>query len=339
MKDNTPTLGDEHLLPFEAGALPPESVEDKLVGILDSDPEFSEEGTPEDTDESAPREDAGEPEGESEVSESEAAEEPEEEFEDEEEYEGDEEEPELYTVKVDGEEVEVTFDELLNGYSRTADYTRKTQEVSEERKALEAQAAEIRQAREQYAQKLEVMKQALTVPEPDWDKLQEELPPAEFAAQWANHQRRQKDLEIVEQEQQKVVQEHLSEQQTQLQQVVAQEREKVREAIPNWEEQKEPLAEYAMNTYGYSEENLESVVDHRLFVILDKARKFDELQAGKGKLNEKASKAKTLPPGGRKKVSRRKKKDSARSKRAAEKLARSGSVDDAAAVIMERLAD
>ena len=31
-----------------------------------------------------------------------------------------------YTVKVDGSEMEVTLDELLRGYQREADYTRKT---------------------------------------------------------------------------------------------------------------------------------------------------------------------------------------------------------------------
>lgn len=41
-----------------------------------------------------------------------------------------------YTVKVDGAELEVGLDELLNGYSRTADYTRKTQELASERERL-----------------------------------------------------------------------------------------------------------------------------------------------------------------------------------------------------------
>ncbi len=45
-----------------------------------------------------------------------------------------EEEPEeqeqqqTFTVKVDGKEVSVTLDELQKGYSRTQDYTRKTQQ-------------------------------------------------------------------------------------------------------------------------------------------------------------------------------------------------------------------
>ena len=47
--------------------------------------------------------------------------------------------PETYTVKVGGEDVEVTMDELMNGYMRTADYTRKTQALAEERRMLAQQ--------------------------------------------------------------------------------------------------------------------------------------------------------------------------------------------------------
>lgn len=67
----------------------------------------------------------------------------------------------LYTVKVAGEEVQVTLEELLNGFSRTADYQRKTQAVGEERKAvrakeqaLEAQRLELDVERQRYQQVL-----------------------------------------------------------------------------------------------------------------------------------------------------------------------------------------
>lgn len=43
-----------------------------------------------------------------------------------------------YTVRVDGQDVEVTLDELRNGYSRQADYTRKTQELASEREQIAA---------------------------------------------------------------------------------------------------------------------------------------------------------------------------------------------------------
>lgn len=49
---------------------------------------------------------------------------------------GSETEEPTYLVKVDGREVSVTHDELLNGYMRQADYTRKTQSLSEQRQAV-----------------------------------------------------------------------------------------------------------------------------------------------------------------------------------------------------------
>lgn len=42
-----------------------------------------------------------------------------------------------YTVKVDGEEQQVSLEELQQGYQRQADYTRKTQEIAAERDRLQ----------------------------------------------------------------------------------------------------------------------------------------------------------------------------------------------------------
>lgn len=53
--------------------------------------------------------------------------------------------PQRFTIKVDGQEREVPLDELLSGYQRQADYTRKTQELAAERQRL-AQMASLEQA-------------------------------------------------------------------------------------------------------------------------------------------------------------------------------------------------
>ena len=44
---------------------------------------------------------------------------------------------EAYIVKVDGEEREVSLDELRDGYQRQSDYNRKTQDLAAERKRLQ----------------------------------------------------------------------------------------------------------------------------------------------------------------------------------------------------------
>ena len=54
-----------------------------------------------------------------------------------------------YKVKVDGQEVEVTQEELLRGYMRQSDYTRKTQQLANQRQQIEQFYAQ-RQAQPQY---------------------------------------------------------------------------------------------------------------------------------------------------------------------------------------------
>ena len=59
---------------------------------------------------------------------------------DEVEYSEESEEPKpRYKVKASGEEVEVELDELIKGYQQGADYTKKSQALAEQRKALEAE--------------------------------------------------------------------------------------------------------------------------------------------------------------------------------------------------------
>src|SRR5512137_604694 len=69
-----------------------------------------------------------------------------------------------FRIKAAGEDREVTETELIEGYQLGADYTKKTQKLAEERKAVEAERAKIQEAnklRDQYAQRLQMMEQFL----------------------------------------------------------------------------------------------------------------------------------------------------------------------------------
>ena len=63
-----------------------------------------------------------------------------------------EEDSEKIVVKVDGEELEVTIDELKAGYSRQAHFTRKMQELKEERTSFESEVQEVQGSLDQLAQ-------------------------------------------------------------------------------------------------------------------------------------------------------------------------------------------
>ena len=84
-----------------------------------------------------------------------------------------------FRVRVDGEEVDVPLDELLKGYSRTADYTRKTQAIAEARKQAQQESALAREERQRYAQTLAALEgtlKSLQPPEVDWERLYAENP-------------------------------------------------------------------------------------------------------------------------------------------------------------------
>lgn len=81
---------------------------------------------------------------------------------------------ETFTVKVDGNDVEVTLDELRNGYSRQQDYTRKTQELADHRKQLQPYIDFARSLNEDPQGTLKALNEAYKMPSDEgngWDDM------------------------------------------------------------------------------------------------------------------------------------------------------------------------
>jgi Tfp pilus assembly protein PilN len=212
-----------------------------------------------------------------------------------------------YRVKVSGEEVEVSLDELLNGYSRTADYQKKTQSLAEQRKAVEADRVKIDEAaktRETYAQRLQVIEQLLQQQDQSQDlaSLKAEDPIA-YAVAMAEKMERDKQLQAVQMERQRVQQEQQSHQQIQLQKHIQAEQAKLVEAIPEFKDDvkaeviRRDIRNYA-KAQGFSDQELSQVYDSRAVLALYKAAQYDKLMAGKGVTSKKVANApKTIRPG------------------------------------------
>lgn len=210
-----------------------------------------------------------------------------------------------YRVKVGKEEVEVSLDELLNGYSRNADYTRKTQELAEKRKAIEAEQAKIQEAsalRDQYAQRLQIIEQMLTQPQEDLSALKES-DPIGYAVKVAEQAEREKQLAAVRQERTKLAMQQQAEQRNRLQQHLSVEAERLQAAIPEMadpakgEAVRRDIKDYA-KSIGFSEQELAQVYDHRAVVTLYKAMQYEKLQKAKPSVAKKVAEApKTMRPG------------------------------------------
>lgn len=260
-----------------------------------------------------------------------------------EEVEGEEEEveeeapkDEKFVVKVDGKEIEVPKDELIRGYQREADYTRKTQKLAEERKLVESEFQQVRGEREQYAQILGQLQQKLQEfepPEPDWNRLEVE-DPTEYARQWTSHQRRQQQKYAVQAEQERLNQMRQAELQKQMQQTMAQEVASLKEKIPEWsspekaKEEGKALLEYGQKL-GFSEQELSTITDSRALLALHKAWKYDQMMSKRPEFQAKIKKApKMVTPGSAGSVGSK----SGELNNAKKRLAQTGSVRDAASL-------
>lgn len=212
-----------------------------------------------------------------------------------------------YRVKVSGEEVEVSLDELLNGYSRTADYQKKTQSLAEQRKAVEAERVKIQEAaktRETYAQRLQVIEQLLQQQSQgeDLSALKTEDPIA-YAVAMAEKVERDKQLQAVQIERQRVQQEQMAHQQALLQKHMQAEQQKLVEAIPEFKDDvkaevvRRDIRNYA-KSIGFTDQELSQVYDSRAVLALYKAAQYDKLMANKGAATKKVATApKTIRPG------------------------------------------
>ena len=257
----------------------------------------------------------------------------------EEEEQEEQEQPQTFTVKVDGKEVAVTLDELQKGYSRTQDYTRKTQQIAEVRKQVEAETQAVRAERGQYAQLLGALQAQLQASEPqvDLDRLYNE-DPIEWVRQKEVLRDRQEKAYAIQAEQQRLVQLSQQEQQQSMQQHLESQKDALLAALPEWKDAKKAKLEKAMliesaKSAGFSDEDLKSVYDHRLVLLLRKAALFDQMvskrQGIKPVVNNGPRPAK---PGAAGRVS-----TTSEVTRAQQRLAKTGRVDDAADAIYKLL--
>lgn len=197
-----------------------------------------------------------------------------------------------YVVRVDGEEVEVTLDELLSGYSRQADYTRKTQALSAEKKQIEAQKSQASQLASALSQRLQEVESYLfqAVQEPDWAALSKQLSPQEYNQARAVYEQQQRQLDAVRSQQREIMQYQQAEQQRQMEMA----RTRLPELIPEWSDESvanqeaASIYQFALDT-GFSQGALDHLYDPLAVKVLRDAWRYNELQRQKPKIVKRKS--------------------------------------------------
>ena len=199
-----------------------------------------------------------------------------------------EETPKGYTVKVDGEEYEVTLDELRNGYQRQSDYTRKSQSVAEMRKAYEANVQAVQQEREQYSQVLANAENFQNLElkkfeEIDWASLKED-DPTEYIDKRMDFQDAKEKVARTQQERQNAYNRTQQEVQQNIQQTLQEEGKKLIQVLPEYADPsstlKSDLREFALGM-GFTEQDINAIADHKVVLVLHKAYLQDKASSSK----------------------------------------------------------
>ena len=241
-----------------------------------------------------------------------------------------------FTVKVAGQELKVTLDELKKGYSRDADYRRKTEELSFEKKQFQS---ETEQQRQDYSKRITELNQILAFTQQqlnseinnvDLNKLYEEDPVEATKVERQIRLKKEKMMEAANKLQQ--------EQQRQLSSYVQEQQRILAEKMPEFNDAqkasttKNNLRNF-LNSYGFKDAEIGQIYDHRIVMLVNDALKYRNVKNVKPVSAAQASKPGKFLSSGVKKDS-----NDMNFQRRKEKLGRlkkTGNVKDAASIFYD----
>ena len=210
--------------------------------------------------------------------------------------EAEDEEESLY-FDLNGEETSLS--DILgwkDGNLRQSDYTRKTQELAEQRKAFEVKEQEFKtkfDSLEAMAQQLEQQLQA-SDEKVDWEVGEDGLPLYdEDMPKYLRHKSKQDQRRKSLSKATTTIQQHTE---SERQAIIAEENQKLLQALPTWQDAKQQEADIALitsyvNEAGISHDKVNKMLDHRDFITLLHAAKYADLQKQTKKVSKQVAKA------------------------------------------------
>lgn len=315
---------------------------DAVAASLIDGPQPQEDETTEELEQSAGDDAQDQPEASEDVSDDDTSEEVDEGA-DESDADVDEDEPaeQLYTVKVDGRDQQVPLSELLRGYAGQAYIQKGMREVAAVKQqiaaAYEALTSE-RQQLTQFAQAVQTGQVPMRPPEPPSEDLLAKDPIGYLEA------RVKYDKEVAAYQQGQMAMQEMTARQAQAMEQahrarLAEEHQKLAQAIPAFAKAetaarvKQDLLAAGQEVYGFDQEELRAVSDHRMLRVLHDAAQYRRLMAGKvaEKQPSQAPKTPVIKPGVKSapQASKRVKAEKAKAQ-----MKRTGSVDDVARFLL-----
>lgn len=233
-----------------------------------------------------------------------------------------------YTVKVQGEEIEVSLEDLRKGYMMDSDYRKKTSEVARMRE-------EVNKAQELYGERLSEAETLLKLELEDLNsednKDLKEIDPTAYYEKKEKIEAKSRRLKDLKKEQKEV-------EEAKRQRLIQQEQELLMQRIPEWLDDEALAKETKMiqnlwNEIGFKESDLSKFTDHRLVALSRKAALYDQLMTAKPDQKKvKQAPPKSAKPGTIKTPEQR---QSDKVKDIKSKVRKTGNMKDAAAAIRQ----
>ncbi len=233
----------------------------------------------------------------------------------------------------------VTIQDLKRGYISQQYFTRKTQELSEERKSFEQVQQQVDQYALAIAQQRDFLAQAAQqfMPQPP-DKAMREYDPLGYQAAKEDYDERVRVLSQIQAQQHHQQQWAEHERQRQDAELRQQEAARLFEAMPELKDQKvyRKFWDEAVETvadYGFSAEELDQMLDHRFYKAVRDLAKYRKAKASQPKVKRDLQNRPKLIKGGKRMDPRAKTSREAQAK--SERLRRTGRFEDGVAALMD----
>jgi hypothetical protein len=242
-------------------------------------------------------------------------------------------EPSLHRVKVQGQELEVSLDELKSGYSRDSDYRQKTHALAEERKILDEQKTSLSQS---YDGKLKELTDLIGAAESyigqssdkDLSKLYEDDPSQAAKIDFQMRQQRENFNRLKQQAENVKLQQYNT--------YLEEQKRLAATKIPEFSDPQKSTnfrtqMRSTLTDYGFSDQEIGSLADHRFLMVLRDAMGYKASKAAPVS-NKKVTTAPRVVKSGTPKM-----EDSKRAsvKQKIGRVRKSGKLNDAHSAILE----
>ena len=245
-------------------------------------------------------------------------------------------EPNLHRLKVNGQEIEVSLDELKAGYSRDSDYRQKTHSLSMEKRDLESQKNSLRQS---YDAKLTELNELIATADAtvrqqqgsaDLQRLYEEDP---TQAAKLDYELRQRQVQLDD-----MRAKAREAQAKQYSDFLETQRELAATKIPEYSDPSK-ADQFKLNMrnslrgYGFNDDEIGSLADHRFLMVAKDAMSYQSLKDKRPIVQKKVANAPKVVKPGVAKSSASSGREQIRNKIG--KLRKTGNINDASSAILD----